>query len=134
MRALGLALLLLTTVVMEEAASAAEPHPEPRVIVNVLSVRGPHRQVDVERSARLAWGRIVRCYNSSDQRERGAIALELVIAGNGKVTRARRIRSTLKNRELATCLTKAMKGLAMPQARAGSTADAEIHVAPGDPP
>jgi hypothetical protein len=104
------------------------------VIVNVRSVRGPHRQVDVERSARLAWGRIVKCYYSSDQRERGAIAVELVIAGSGKVTSARRTRSTLKDRELATCLTKAMKGLAMPKARAGSTANAEIEVAPGDPP
>jgi hypothetical protein len=110
------------------------PHPEPRVIVSVLSVRGPHRQTEVERSARLAWGRIVKCYKSIDQQARGKVAVELVVSSSGKVTRSKRLGSTLKNGELTACLTNTMKGLSMPKARAGSTAKAEIHVAPGDPP
>ncbi len=110
------------------------PHPEPRVIVKVTSVRGPHVRGEVEHSARLGWGRIVRCYKSVPQREKGMIALELVISGYGKVTQARRTRSTLESHKLAACLTLAIKGLAMPKASARSIAVAEVHVAPGDPP
>jgi hypothetical protein len=128
-------ILLLTTLLAAApgSAKADTPHPEPRVIVKVTSVQGPHDRADVERSARLAWGRIVRCYVSSVQRERGLIHLELAIARGGKVTRARRIGSTLKDRELVSCLTNALNGIAMPKASARSSANAEIHVAPGDP-
>jgi hypothetical protein len=117
------------------ASEAPKPyHPEPRVIVNVTSVDGPHARSDVERAARMAWGRIVGCYKSIDPQAKGLIRLELVVAGSGKVTSARRMHSTLKNRELLACLTGAMKGLAMPKARAGSTVHTEIRIAPGDPP
>jgi hypothetical protein len=118
----------------EEPAHGRAPHPEPRVIVNVLSVKGPHERASVERSARLAWGRIVRCYKSIEQRERGSIGLELIVAGSGKVVEARRTQSTLESQQLAQCLTDAMKRLSMPKAEGRSTARAEIHVAPGDPP
>jgi hypothetical protein len=115
-------------------AEARAPHPEPRVIVNVISVRGPHERAEVERAARRAWGRIVSCYKTIDQSARGTVELELVVAGTGKVTAARRTRSTLENGELASCLTDAMKGLSMPKAASRSTAKTEIRVAPGDPP
>jgi hypothetical protein len=108
-------------------------HPEPRVVVNVLSVRGPHARGEVERSARLAWGKIVSCYKAIDRQAKGVVEFELAVAGAGKVTDARRKRSTLRNQKLDACLTKSWKGLAMPKARAGSIAHAEIHVAPGDP-
>ncbi|HEY3493507.1 MAG TPA: hypothetical protein VGK73_02430 [Polyangiaceae bacterium] len=119
-----------------EAPPADEPrpyHPEPRVIVNVTSVKGPHARADVERAARLAWGRIVSCYKSIDKQAKGRLELELVVAGAGKVTDARRTRSTLRNQKLDACLTEALEGLTMPKARARSIARAEIHVAPGDP-
>lgn len=116
------------------ADNQAAPHPEPRVIVNVLSVRGPHERGSVERSARLAWGRLVRCHQSIDRQARGTLGLELVIASRGKVTRARRTRSTFKNRDLTQCLANAIKDLPMPKAHANSTAIAEVHMAPGDPP
>jgi hypothetical protein len=104
------------------------------VIVNVLRVRGPHARDEVERSARLGWGRIVSCYKSSDAREKVVVTLELAVSGNGTVTRARRIRSPARDRELADCLASAMQRLAMPKARARSTATVEIRLAPGDPP
>jgi hypothetical protein len=119
----------------EPTPAPGEPrpaHPEPRVIVTVSAVRGPHDRAEVERAARLAWGRIVGCYKAIDRTARGAVALELVVSASGKVTSARRTRSTLEKRELATCLTTAMEGLAMPTARARSVASTEIQVAPGD--
>jgi hypothetical protein len=108
------------------------PHPEPRVIVNVLSVRGPHARPEVERSARLAWGKIVSCYNALGERTRGMVELELAISGNGRVTAVRRTRSTLKTGELAGCLARTMRRVSMPKASGRSSAITEIHVAPGD--
>ena len=108
------------------------PHPEPRVIVNVISVQGSHQRPEVERAARLAWGRIVGCYNALGERTRGMVELELVVSGDGRVTAARRTRSTLKVKELACCFTRTMRRVAMPKASGRSTAITEIHVAPGD--
>lgn len=114
------------------AASAGEPHPEPRVIVNVVSVRGPHTPPEVQRAARLGWGRIVRCYKSIDPSIKGKLDLELHVSKTGSVASTRAGTSTLGNPELVRCLSETMKGLAMPQASADSTAAIEIHVAPGD--
>jgi hypothetical protein len=115
-----------------DEAPARAPHPEPRVIVTVSSVHGPHARDEVERAARLGWGRIVRCYKASPKRPRGSVKLELTLGAHGKVTGARRKKSTLREPELARCLTKALKGLAMPKARRRSTANVEVQVAPGD--
>lgn len=114
----------------------AEPrpyHPDPRVIVNVTSARGPHARKELERAARLAWGRIVSCYEATAGGAKGIVEFELVVAGTGKVTEARRTRSTFRNEKLEGCLSRALTGVTMPQARARSIAQAEIHLAPGDP-
>jgi hypothetical protein len=110
------------------------PHPEPRVIVNVVAVHGPHERAAVERSAREGWGRVVKCYKSFGRGAKGMIGVEFAVAAHGKVVRVRRTRSSLKNGELAACLSDAVLGLTMPKAASGSTAVGEIHVAPGDPP
>jgi hypothetical protein len=132
------------TVVADEpppggSSAAPEPekprphHPEPRVIVNVTSVRGPHPRKELERAARLAWGRIVSCYQATAGKGKGVLELELVVAATGKLTEARRTRSTFRNQKLEACLTRTLTGLPMPKARARSIARAEIHLAPGDP-
>jgi hypothetical protein len=117
-----------------EPSPPRPPHPEPRVIVSVLGVRGPHPRAEVERAARLAWGRIVSCYRTSEPRERAVVTLELVVSGKGEVARARRVRAQAKDRQLGTCLAGVMQGLGMPKARARSTVTVEIRLAPGDPP
>lgn len=116
----------------DSAEKSRAPHPEPRVIVNVLAVRGPHGRAGVERSARGGWGRIIKCYKSFDRRARGMVGVEFAVGSNGRVTAVRRTRSSLKNGNLATCLANALLGLSMPKAGGRSTANAEIHVAPGD--
>jgi hypothetical protein len=125
-------LLAVACVAHAFAASAGEPHPEPRVIVNVVSVRGPHTPPAVQRAARLGWGRIVRCYKSIDPSIKGKLDLELHVSKTGSVASTRAGRSTLGNPELVRCLSETMKGLAMPEASADSNATIEIHVAPGD--
>lgn len=110
------------------------PHPEPRVIVAVHKVRGPHDRGAVERAARLGWGRIVRCHKEASARgvqARGTIKLKLEVSAAGTVQAAKRVASEL-DAELSKCLVKAMRKVAMPRARRGSTVEASIRVAPGD--
>jgi hypothetical protein len=120
------------------SSAAPEPerprphHPEPRVVVNVTSVKGPHVRKEVERAARLAWGRIVSCYEATGGQTKGLVEFELGLASTGQVIEAKRTRSTLRNQKLEACLTRAWNGLSMPKARAGSIARAELQLAPGD--
>jgi hypothetical protein len=118
----------------EEPPAPRPPHPEPRVIVSVLGVRGPHSRDEVEHSARLGWSRIVRCYKAADAQEKANITLELLVSADGRVKHAKRVRSRPKDRELGTCLGSALQGLPMPKARTRSIATVEIRLAPGDPP
>ncbi len=102
------------------------------MIVPVLSLAGPHERAQVERHARFAWGKIVRCYKAIDRAARGSVTLELAVSGSGSSSNARRLTATLKNRDLSSCLTRVMNRLAMPKARSTSFATIEIRVAPGD--
>lgn len=126
---LGLGLIVAPAALADRA-----PHPEPRVIVNVTRVQGPHAAAGVQRAARFGWGRIVRCYKASDRRAKGKVMLEAVVSGEGSLTGARQKSSTLGNPELSACLTGCLTGLSMPKADAASTVTIEIQVAPGDPP
>lgn len=127
LRRLGVACM-----VSAATATARTPHPEPRVIVNVVSVRGPHAPLEIQRAARLAWGRIIRCYKAIDNGAKGTTELELQVSKSGNVDQVRIGPSTLDNAELVRCLADTMKGVAMPRASAASTAHIEIRVAPGD--
>ncbi|HEY6560815.1 MAG TPA: hypothetical protein VI072_26240 [Polyangiaceae bacterium] len=133
---LGFAIVLLVALEPREASSEPaqerEYHPEPRVIVNVLSVQGPHEREAVQRAARNAWGRIVSCYKSVGQRKRGSVELELTISADGRVPSARRSGGSLENPDLAACLAGVMKRVEMPAARARSRALTEIELGPGD--
>jgi hypothetical protein len=116
-------------------ASADRPaHPEPRVIVNVTALSGPHTAAEVQRSARFGWGRIVRCYKAIDKQAQGKVLTEVKVSGAGSVMTSREKSTTLKSRALAKCLVECLKGLKMPKAESASTATIEINVAPGDPP
>lgn len=110
------------------------PHPEPRVVVNVLSINGPHKPARVQHDARFGWKRIVRCYKANGAKERAVVTLELVLSSEGSVARARGLVFEPKDRELASCLAGILPGLAMPKAPADSTADVEILLSPGDKP
>jgi hypothetical protein len=103
------------------------------VIVSVRALAGPHERAEVERHARFAWGKIVRCYKAIDRSARGTVTVEVAVSGSGSSSNARRLGATLKNRDLSACLTKIMNGLPMPKARRTSFAKIEIRVAPGDP-
>jgi hypothetical protein len=110
------------------------PHPEPRVIVNVLSVRGPHNPARVQHDARFGWKRIVRCYKASGSKEKIALTLELTLSSEGSVTGARGILFESQDSELVGCLIRGLPGLAMPKAPADSKADVELLLSPGDRP
>jgi hypothetical protein len=116
----------------EPEVTERPPHPEPRVIVTVHSVRGPHKSPEVERAARLGWGRIVRCYKKDGKRERGKIDLAVTVSGSGTIAASRTRHSSFRGRELPSCVSRALRGLSMPKARRGSDARIEIQLSPGD--
>lgn len=130
-RSVLLAVLALSSIAWAEQERA--PHPEPRVIVSVHSVHGPHSKPALERAARLAWGKIVRCYKNNDERVTGSVNVTVDVSRHGKVIGVRRMSSTFRSKSLSRCLAGTMKGLAMPTAARGSSAKVEIRVAPGDP-
>jgi hypothetical protein len=132
MRAVVIGRCVLFMVLLAATAPARTPHPEPRVIVNVLSVNGPHDRDEVQRAARNAWGRIVSCYKSFGQRKRGSVELQLGISSQGRVTSARHTGGSLESSDLAACLVGAMKRTEMPPSRARSTAVTEFQLGPGD--
>ena len=122
---------------LETAFAEEQPrprHPEPRVIVDVLSVKGPHKPERVQHDARFGWKRIVRCYKAQGAKEKTVVTLELVVSSEGNVARARSILFEAKDGELAACLAETLTGLAMPKALADSKADVEIRLSPGDTP
>jgi len=110
------------------------PHPEPRCIVNVLSVNGPHKPDRVQHDARYGWKRIVSCYKKQGAKEHAAVTLELVVSSEGSVASARSLLFEVKDRALTECLVERLPGLPMPKAAANSTADVEILLSPGDKP
>ncbi len=125
--------IILASAIAPTVLADRAPHPEPRVIVNVTHVRGPHTAAGVQRAARFGWGRIVRCYKSIDSQAKGKVTLEAVVSSAGSLIRSRQKHSTLGNAKLSACLRDCLEGLTMPEAKAASTATIEIEVAPGDP-
>jgi hypothetical protein len=75
---------------------------------------------------------MVGCYNRHGERKRGQAVIEITVSGGGKVLDTAK-RSSSFEPELTTCLRVALRRLAMPEARARSSALVEIQLAPGDP-
>jgi hypothetical protein len=109
-------------------------HPEPRVVVNVLSVRGPHNPARVQHDARFGWKQIVICYKKHGPHHKTLVKLDMVVSGEGKLARVLNVRNDASNHELEQCLVDRLPGLSMPKAPADSTAYVEIQLAPGDSP
>lgn len=110
------------------------PHPEPRVIVNVLSVRGPHNPGRVQHDARFGWKRIVRCYKANGAKNKVTLTLELALSSEGMVTSVRGMLFEVQDSSLVSCLVRELPGLSMPKAPRDSKAEVELLLSPGDRP
>jgi hypothetical protein len=113
-------------------------HPEPRVIVDVQQVAGPHHRAALEAEARRSlWGKIVGCYRPAAQRKpalKGEATLRFRVGAAGNVGAIRPEGSTFGDDELVACFRRHVAALSMPKASADSDVTMQIHVAPGDPP
>ncbi|HEU4408653.1 MAG TPA: AgmX/PglI C-terminal domain-containing protein [Polyangiaceae bacterium] len=113
-------------------------HPEPRVVVDVVHVAGPHKRAEIEREARRAlWGKIIACYRPAAAKRpglRGEATLRFRVGADGSVGGLRAEQSTLGDGELVACFQGHVAGLALPKAGAESDVAMQIHVAPGDRP
>ncbi|AUX20245.1 hypothetical protein SOCEGT47_007100 [Sorangium cellulosum] len=116
----------------------AEGHPLPRIIVDVVKVKGPLKAREVERLARRhLWIHVYSCYRLrayKDPSLHGKTTVRLTVSRTGKVTAARATASTLSAPDVASCLAQRAKSLSLPRARAGSAVVVTMQVYPGDEP
>jgi len=116
----------------------AEGHPLPRVIVDIVKVKGPHKAAAIQRIARASlWGRIIECYRlgaHKDQSLKGKTTIRFQVSRAGKTSRAAATGSTLPDKEVVSCLAREVNSLALDRAKSGSSVTATIQVYPGDEP
>ncbi|WP_438007992.1 AgmX/PglI C-terminal domain-containing protein [Sorangium sp. So ce321] len=117
---------------------AAEGHPLPRIIVDIVKVKGPLKAREVERIARRQlWIHVYSCYRLRAYRDpslHGETTVRLTVSRAGKVTGARATASTLSAPDVVSCLAERARSLSLPRAKAGSTVVATLQVYPGDDP
>jgi outer membrane biosynthesis protein TonB len=120
------------------SALPPEGHPFPRVIVDVVKVKGPHEAASIQKIARGSlWGRIINCYRLGaykDQSLKGKTTVRFQVSRAGKASRAAVASSTLPDKEVASCLAGEFNALQFERAKAGSSVTATIEVSPGDDP
>jgi hypothetical protein len=115
-----------------------EGHPEPRVIVNVDKLGGPHQAKSVQRSARKhLWKPIINCYRLGafkDPHLRGWTKARFTVSSAGKVSKPRMIDTELDDPKVAQCMVDKLAKLPLPRARRGSNVWVSMRVGPGDDP
>ncbi len=113
-------------------------HPDPRVIVNVDKVQGPHDAKRLQRSARrYHWINVVRCYRLGaykDPHLRGWTKAVVTVDRNGRVRRPRLLETKLKDDAVARCMVKRLGKLRLHRARKISRVWLSMRVGPGDEP
>jgi hypothetical protein len=120
------------------AVAAPQRHPQPRVVVDVQQVDGPHERADVEREARsFLWGKIIKCYRAGaadKPKLKGDATFAMRVGSDGDVTRVRSTGATLADAGVIACWAREIEQVPMPRAAAASNVLLQVHVAPGDPP
>lgn len=123
---------------LAEPLPGPEGHPDPRVIVNLERIQGPHPAAEVLRLARRNhWIQVVRCYRLGaykDPNLRGSTKALVSLGRRGEVRSAKLLETDLADRAVADCMVEKMRGLSFPAARGTSTARFELRVGPGDEP
>jgi hypothetical protein len=113
-------------------------HPAPRVQVDVTKVTGRAKSEDVQRVARSkGYWPIRSCYEDGLRRAgrlRGEIELRATLAGGGAVESVHRSAVHVDDRDVVTCIVKAVRKLSLVPARGGATATLLIALNPGDEP
>jgi hypothetical protein len=121
---------------MAPATAPEQSHPEPRVIVDVLKVRGPHARADIQREARQQlWGQIIRCYRPGQAKKpklRGDATFSLRAGADGSVSNVRTIGATLADEDVVDCWASLLRDLPLPTASGASDVVMQIYAAPGD--
>lgn len=115
-----------------------EGHPLPRVIIDILRVKGPLPTREVQAIARRTmWIKVIGCYQLGaykDQSLRGKTTVRIQASRSGKVTRSTMAGTSLPDASVAACLAREMKALELPGRKTGSAITATIQVHPGDDP
>jgi hypothetical protein len=117
---------------------ALEGHPDPRVIVNIDKVDGPHEQQMLQRIARkYHWINAVRCYRLGAYKDlelRGWTHATMTVSTAGRVLRPKLSKTELEDDAVSKCIVDKLRTLKFPRAKKSSKAWIDIRVGPGDEP
>ena len=113
-------------------------HPDPRVIINLDKIRGPHRGKDVLRLARRNhWMKVIRCYRLGaykDRHLRGWTKAVFDVSPGGRASNARLLDTKLADKQVANCMVTKLETLKLGRAARSSRVWLSLRVAPGDEP
>ena len=113
-------------------------HPDPRVVINVARVKGPHDPAKVQQLLRRNhWINVVRCYRLGafkNSELRGWTKATVALSAKGKIHDTRLIDSELDDHDVASCMVGKLALIAVPAAAKKSQAWIELRVGPGDEP
>ncbi len=115
-----------------------EGHPDPRVIVNIDKVEGPHDEKKLLRvSRKYHWINVVRCYRLGaykDRELRGWTHARAVVSTAGRILRPKLLKTELDDEEVAKCVVDKLRTLKLPRGPKSSKVWYDIRVGPGDEP
>ncbi len=114
------------------------PHPEPRVIIEVLRSQGPREVVPTQAMLRAnLWGKIIACYSDGAYAEpslRGDAIIRVDVDRSGKVQATENRGGSMTNADVVSCWKQMLRRVPFGPAKAGTNLDIRIWVAPGDRP
>lgn len=128
---------------IEPAARARRPgrpyHPAPRIVVDVVDAQGELPAEELQRIARNSgYWPFRRCYEDGlrrDQRLKGKVVLEVVVAEDGSVeSSAAMTASTLADDVVVACVAQQAQRLSFAASEAPTTATLSVALSPGDEP
>ena len=114
-------------------------HPDPRIIVDVKSVKGNVQQADVQRQARAkGWGLIKSCYEEGlrrNQRLNGSLGFEVTIGADGNVSTWNEKGASLTDASVNLCVVREISRLGIFTAdNASANVEFQVFLSPGDDP
>ena len=128
---------------LEPAVDARRPgrpyHPAPRIVVDVVQAQGALAGAELQRVARSSgYWPFRRCYEDGlrrDQRLKGKVVLEVVVAEDGSVeSSAAMTASTLADDAVVACVAQEAQRLSFATDEAPTTATLSVALSPGDEP
>jgi hypothetical protein len=120
------------------ALPGLEGHPDPRVIIDVARVKGPHDPKELQRLLRRNhWIHVVRCYRLGAYKHpelRGWTKTVVTVSRAGEIIKTRVLETELDEEAVAECMAEKLRAMKVSGQKSASQAWIDMKVGPGDEP